>query len=246
MKRFWMALAAALTLSAVIMLGIILGQSFVRQPVSLFLAFQDEPTEYSQSEANQWRNRLLQFTQERHVSDNSESSALAKPVYQAIMELATQQPALLSDPDLAATTSEVIKYRVTRGVDPEGAPSPSQICLALRWTPVRLQRLAVSCREALADGDNAAGESFVQSERDGLIIIGAGKALRQAIKSYQSNPFAPELISSAAKALADAGHYEAAAQLSDELIQIDASKATKLQSALARLRGLTHEAHNLP
>lgn len=201
------------------------------EPPGRFLPLQLAPADYSKADANDWRQRLLQ-SRNREQAPGSGARDL-------LVELVLDRPALLADPDLAATAARMVAAVA------ESRTDAVRLCLAFRWSPARLQPMAESCRRALERADGPGARALVGQAPDGLLVIAPPGGLGDSIEAYLRNPYHPEFVYAAALGLARKGHVRVAARLYDELLQLDAGRAARLQSDLGKIRGVRHQSHEL-
>lgn len=231
MRRIHYLTAAAIAMVMAAAAGFWLRSGLSPEAPARFLPLQLAPAAYSRRDAREWHQRLLR-TEDRGMDADREVSDL-------LAELAMKKPELLSDPDLAATAARMVVSANKRGEDVAG------LCLAYRWSPVRLQPMAGPCRQALEHGGGRGDRLLVQEAPEGVVLIASQGGLSRRLAAYLRNPYDPEAVHAVASDLAHAGHASVAARLYDELLQLDAGRAARLQSELAELGGLRHPSHEL-
>ncbi len=223
--------AVALAISLAAAVGIGLRGVLSPEPAARFLPLQPGPAAYSLREAREWHRRLLSAT--------NRPEAAGRGAEELLLELALNQPELLSDPDLAATAARMVAAAVERRED------PTALCLAYRWTPARLQPTAEACRQALERSGGPGGRPLVQQALEGRVLISPEGELDGRVTNYLHNPYDSEALDAVARNLARAGHASTAGRLYQELLQLDAGRAARLQSELAELGGVRHPSHEL-
>lgn len=127
----------------------------------------------------------------------------------------------------------------------ESPADAARLCLAFRWSRVRLQPMAKTCRRALERADGLSASALVGQAADGVLVIAPPGGLGDSIEAYLRNPYHPEFVYAVALELARGGHVRVAARLYDELLQLDTGRAARLQSELGKIRGVRHQSHEL-
>lgn len=221
----------ALALVFVAAAGLLLRGAPCPEPPARFLPFQLAAGAHSEEEAREWHRRLLRARNRPEAADHGGDDLL--------LELALDQPELLSDPDLAATAARMVAAAAERGDE------PTPLCLAYRWTPARLQPMAEACREALDGVGGKDSRPLVQQAPEGVVLIATEGELGGRVATYLRNPYDSGALDAVARNLARAGHASTATRLYQELLQLDAGRAARLQSALAELGGVRHPSHEL-
>lgn len=200
---------------------------------------------YEEAEARRWHSEILRLLPAVEV-DNTGSEAANLDVHDRILELGLSRPELLAEPDLAATVVQFIRSLGETSGPSLPASSLASLCLAIRWTPVRLQPIARDCERALSESEESTQTLSARLDLQSIVILNPTSSLSRAARSYRANPYRSGPITALATELAKLGQFQPAWRLHEELVQLDLLASAKLMSELSRLEGLHHRSHELP
>lgn len=188
-------------------------------------------------ESAKWRERLLKLAQDSQSSSRNDEDELERAL-QSYLDL----PPTLRNADTDATASGLAAERIAHHLRHDDPASARSLCLHFRWSAIRINALAETCRQALSSGRRTQ-DTMIRTHPRALLIDNAAGDTRRAAARYLDNPYDGERLAKLAIRLARDGELQAAELLLQELMQIDRMAAARLEHQLADHRGVTHQGH---